>query len=292
MEGKETHPTPQGEAGEKDAENRQEEEDPAEERGNGAAAQGPYLIWEQRKMPNNNRKYAAFDLETAAEIPDGDDWREHRPMGITCAALYAPELGDPITWYGTNGGGEIADLMAPENLGVMIRQLENLQNHQGYTILTWNGLGFDFDVLAEESGMTQECRDLAMGHVDMMFHFFCKQGYPLGLDTAAKGMEVEGKTEGMDGGLAVQMWREGERERVIDYCAQDVRSTLAVARACEEKGKLSWTSRTGRSQSLSLRVGWLTVRQALKIPRPDTGWMDEPIPRESFTQWLGLEEPK
>ena len=64
-----------------------------------------------------------------------------------------------------------------------------------------------------------------------MFHFFCKQGYPLGLSAAAAGMGVEGKTEGMDGKLAVQMWEEGERESVIDYCAQDTRCTLEVAHA-------------------------------------------------------------
>lgn len=38
----------------------------------------------------------------------------------------------------------------------------------GSTILTWNGL--DFDILAEESGMVEECRQLALAHVDMMFH--------------------------------------------------------------------------------------------------------------------------
>ena len=44
-------------------------------------------------MTSKNRKYASFDLETGAEIPEDDDWQDHRPLGITCAALYAPELG-------------------------------------------------------------------------------------------------------------------------------------------------------------------------------------------------------
>ena len=30
--------------------------------------------------------------------------------------------------------------------------------------------------LAEESGMVDECRHLALGHVDMMFHVFCELG--------------------------------------------------------------------------------------------------------------------
>lgn len=32
----------------------------------------------------------------------------------------------------------------------------------GYTVLTWNGLGFDFDVLTEESHAFETCKDLAL----------------------------------------------------------------------------------------------------------------------------------
>jgi len=52
----------------------------------------------------------------------------------------------------------------------------------GFSILTWNGLGFDFDILAEESGAAASCREFALGHVDMMFHVFCSLGYPVGLE--------------------------------------------------------------------------------------------------------------
>jgi len=47
----------------------------------------------------------------------------------------------------------------------------------GYKIVTWNGLGFDFDILAEESGMLDKCRSLAIDQVDMMFHAVCRLGY-------------------------------------------------------------------------------------------------------------------
>ena len=237
-------------------------------------------------MPDAARKYAAFDLETSAEIPDEEDWRDYRPLGITCAALYAPELGEPVRWCGTASDGEIADVMSREELGLMVRQLHNLVARQGFTIVTWNGLGFDFEVLAEESGMPRECAQLALGHIDMMFQVFCKKGYPIGLDTAAQGMGLEGKTKGMDGAAAVRMWHEGKREEVIEYCAQDVRATLGVAQAGEKAGTLKWNSKSGRNQSLSLRAGWLTVRQATKLPKPATSWMDDPIPRDQFTGWL------
>jgi len=49
---------------------------------------------------------------------------------------------------------------------------------KGYTLLTWNGLAFDFDVLSEESGDFDRCRDLALNHVDMMFQMPCFTSLP------------------------------------------------------------------------------------------------------------------
>ena len=237
-------------------------------------------------MTGRRRSYAAFDLETGRDIPEGEEWRDHRPLGITCAALYAPELGDPIAFHSVDGDGEIADRMTREDLRLMVGMLRHLQEERGFTIVTWNGTGFDFDVLAEESGMREECRELALAHVDMMFHVLCKRGHPLALAAAAKGLGLEGKTEGMDGLEAVRMWNQGEREDVIEYCEQDARCTHQVAVGGEEAGSLKWKSRAGKPRSLSLRVGWLTVRQALKLPVPDTSWMDDPPSREGLTHWM------
>ncbi len=233
-----------------------------------------------------NRNYAALDLETGAEMPEGENWRDHRPLGITCAALYSPALGEPVSWTGTDPDGEIADRMSEEELRLLVRMLLHLQEDRGFTLLTWNGAGFDFDVLAEESGMPEECRRLALNHVDPMFHLLCKRGFPLGLDAAARGMGLTGKTEGMDGGAAVRMWKEGEREDVIAYCENDARATWETAAAAEESRSLKWTSRSGNKRSLSLLAGWLTVRQAMKLPLPDTGWMDNPLTREAVAGWL------
>ena len=232
------------------------------------------------------RNYLAFDLETVKQFPEGGDWREHRPLGIGCAAATAPDWGGTIHWCTVDAEGNVAERMSREDLKIMVRELAAARD-RGYTLLTWNGLGFDFDVLAEESGMDEECRALALGHVDMMFHIYCKMGYPVGLAACAKGMETRGKTEGMDGKLATEMWAQGDREPVILYCEQDTEATLEVALACENAGKASWISRAGRTNNLQLHVGWLTVAQALNLPEQDTSWMDDPIPRASFTTWLG-----
>lgn len=78
--------------------------------------------------------YAAFDLEIAAIVPEGDEFSDYRPYGITCAALVTSR-GQRKIWH--------------------------------------------------------------------------PQGYGVGLDAMARGMGVEGKTEGMTGALAPIMWVQG-----------------------------------------------------------------------------------
>ena len=102
--------------------------------------------------------------------------------------------------------------MNQEQAGELVQYLAT-QVENGYTIATWNGLSFDFDILAEESGMLAECRNLAVDHVDMMFHVLCRLGFGVGLDAAAKGMGIAGKPEGMSGAMA-PVWAAGNRETV------------------------------------------------------------------------------
>ncbi len=121
----------------------------------------------------------------------------------------------------------------------------------------------------------------------MMFHVLCQLGHGVGLDAAARGMGLAGKPEGMNGGLAPTLWAEGKREEVLRYVGHDARTTLDVARACESCGEFRWVARSGRLRCMTLGEGWLTVEEALRLPLPDTSWMDEPWPREKFTGWMG-----
>ncbi len=149
----------------------------------------------------NIQKLIAFDIEIAESLPDGvEDWSRYRPLGISCAAtIIAGE--SPTLWYGNKDTGEYGERMNPAETQELVRYLQS-HLEQGGVILTWNGLGFDFDILSEESGMLEECSSLAKEHIDMMFHVFCLKGFPLGLDKAAKGMGLSGKTPGITGDMA------------------------------------------------------------------------------------------
>ena len=236
------------------------------------------------------RKYLVFDIEIAKKLPEGEsDWKTHRPLGITCAATLASDVGEPSLWVGAaSPTKDLADQMSRQEAMDLVHYMEMMVN-DGYTILTWIGLGFDFDILAEESGLFEECKRLALGlgHVDMMLHVFCKLGYAVGLDRAAKGMGLAGKPEGMSGALAPRLWAGGKRQEVLDYVAQDVRTTLDLAQICEQRGHLHWITRRGAIGKMGLPSGWLTVHEALALPEPDTSWMSNPWPRSKFTAWLG-----
>jgi hypothetical protein len=246
---------------------------------------------EKSPVPPRRRDYVAFDLEIARIIPDGvDDWDAYRPFGITCAATVGKD-GVPRLWHGSTPEGGLADRMSAEEVCELVTFLAD-EVEAGKTILTWNGAGFDFSVLAEESGMHEACSRLASRHVDMMFHFFCLKGFAIGLDKAAKGMALKGKMPGIDGALAPRLWQEGQRQQVLDYVAQDVISTMGVCKAVERKKLLQWTTSKGTSQILPFSKGWLLVEEAASLPPPDTTWMRNPWPRSKFTRWMEAKKPE
>lgn len=229
----------------------------------------------------------SFDVEIAKEIPENaKDWDKHRPLGISCAATICSDDVSPVLWFDGqySDGKRHGPQMTKGGCQDLVRYLE-AQIARGYTPLTFNGLGFDFKILAEESGLAEECKELALNHIDMMFHFFALRGFAIGLDSACKGMGLPGKPEGMHGGLAPEMWAKGMYKEVLDYVASDVEQPLELAELVENRGRLTWITRRGSSASVHIEK-WLTVREALELPEPDTGWMDDPWPRSKFTAWL------
>jgi hypothetical protein len=232
------------------------------------------------------RRYLAFDIETAKEIPGDDfDWRPHRPLGITCAATLASDSIQVRFWHGLTTDGGPAERMTRDDVAALLRYLCAMIQ-DGFTLLTWNGLGFDFDILAEESGELGSCHECALCHVDMMFHIVCSLGYPVALEKGAQGMGLPGKPAGMSGVKAPRLWADGRHQEVLDYVAQDVRTAMQIALGAEARRRFEWITRRGTKSTMPLPAGWLTVREAFALPEPDTSWMSSPLKRRDFTSWL------
>lgn len=230
------------------------------------------------------QKYISFDIEIA-KVPTSEDWKSERPLGISCAATLSSD-GFLTTWQ-SYVDGAYAPQMDKVSLYELVQYLVQT-TQRGYKILGFNSLGFDFDILAEESGLHEACADLALNHVDIMFQFLCTKGFPVSLDALSRGMGLEGKTKDMSGAKAPQMWATGDpvvQAEVLDYVSQDVRTTLELARAIEKREMAQWVSRSGRMNTCVFPGGLRTVRESLGIPRPQTNWMTNPLTREGFYAW-------
>lgn len=231
-------------------------------------------------------KFLAFDIETAKDVPGPDfNWKPHRPLGITCIASQSTDDKEPRVWLSRNEDGTPAAQMARADVGEFVKFL-SASTDAGWVPLSWNGLSFDFDILAEESGLIDECKTLARNHIDMMFHVVCEKGFPVSLKNAAAGLKVAGKLAGVEGIEAPSLWAKGQFELVIDYVAQDVRTTLAVALKSESERSFAWLTRKGTISTMPLPIGWLSVDAAARLPSPDTSWMPKPISRNEFMWWL------
>jgi len=224
--------------------------------------------------------YCSFDLEIAKEV-EGSDWGPQRPLGITCAATVCSGDAEPRVWFGECEAGYAANICSGECRDLVRYLLQ--QAESGFVPLTWNGLSFDFDILAEESGMWRLCADLALHHVDMMFQVMCIMGYPVGLETCLKGMGLPGK-QGMTGADAPRIWKT-DPEAVLEYVKGDVTGPLLLAEKVEEIKDIHWRSRRGNPMVCQIDH-WLTVEECLALPLPDTSWMTDAKPREYYYKWI------
>jgi hypothetical protein len=254
-------------------------------------------------------KLAAFDLEIAKELPEGEtDWKAHRPLGISCAAFaFSPVrmIEDEeifiSQFFGLDNKQPIPlrPKMTQDEAAGMVRNMFD-RVEDGYTFVTVNGLAFDFEVLAEESGLYAECAYLALNHhCDLMLMSVCRLGWRTGLDAFAKGAGVESKLksvtlsdgrvlEGMNGAKAPEMWAAGEYDAVLAYLKQDVKATLETAVKAIERGRLAWRSGSGKPYHVAVNGRLPTVAEMLAWPRPDVPWMDTPPDPDAMAAWTSL----
>lgn len=268
-------------------------------------------------------KVCTFDLEIAENIPEGFAW-EHG-LDISCAAT-ALQDGESRFWADPNnppGGFDFAFAMGPAAIAELVDYLWDLQAVQKIPIVTWNGLSFDFRALAFSAGgnrdVEQKIGMLAMNHIDLMFLIRVQKGFPISLQSAADGLKVAGKTEGMHGDLAPDMWKFSpeDQRKVLEYVIQDAEATLRVYRALKAQGQLTWTTKSGSLSRYPWFPAWTVgeevvppesfkvpgdawdkafadagrrfpnVKECLdRVPKADTSWMDRAPPSlETYYSW-------
>lgn len=216
------------------------------------------------------RKWISMDIETL---------EDHR--GVTCAAFAWYDEGILKTRSFAADGEKMTAAEAGAVLDACLKSVEF-----GFELFTWNGLSFDLKVLGDAADRRADAARLAMGpsHVDGMFHFFCQEGFAVGLAAVCKGMKLQGKLDGMSGADAPRLWREGDRAKVLAYVAQDAAIQLRVAAEVDRRRCLEWVTKKGATRKRAMER-LLSVPDALKLPLADQSWMTEPWSRDKFTGW-------
>ncbi|MBN1579122.1 MAG: ribonuclease H-like domain-containing protein [Anaerolineae bacterium] len=228
-----------------------------------------------------SERYLLFDMET--EYIQGSLNLDSYVPQITVAATLTSD-DDLQLWCERDGDSQVSGASLTEQTAQSLVQYLADMNQSGYTIVTWNGAGFDFRVLANASGLKAECIDLAWRHTDMMFWFHCLKGFSIQLAKAAEAVGSS-KTTGISGADAPRLWMEGQYDLVLQYVAQDVRATEAVYTAALNNQGIQWRTSYGRMSKASGNL--LTVRDSFKLPEPDTSWMKrKPWPRSKFVGWM------
>lgn len=114
-----------------------------------------------------------FDIETHAVTPEGEDVLSHLPLGITCAAA-SVEGGEKKLfypgWTENIPAGELEGPMKPYEINEMVDWMLDKK----MLIATWNGLGFDWRVIATEVPDRDDIKEIALNHIDPMFELVCR----------------------------------------------------------------------------------------------------------------------
>lgn len=252
---------------------------------------------------------AAFDLETARWSDPVDP---KAGLGVCCVAV-AYEDGRIILVWGHRDGGidkfgwlphqeyywegiqqkiksfPPAVCMSPKSIEMFIRgfiaESATAAPWNIPILVGWNSLSFDWQVLAVESGMYAECKELALNHIDLMFAFLSKQGHRLSLASAAEGIGLKKGVAGLDNGArACDLWQAGEYETVLRYCAQDAIITLELAKHALNGG-FPWRTKAGNEKRFTIKTNSpddLLVSNVMKWPALPSPLVD---PRDSW-RWL------
>jgi DEAD/DEAH box helicase domain-containing protein len=154
----------------------------------------------QREV-DSSRKVVVFDLETQRSFEEVGGRSQLHRLGVSVGVAYRYDTNEFIV-YTEDNVLELVELLLSADLVV------------GYNIL-----GFDYEVLR---GYTDENLQ-ALPTLDMMYDLEDRLGFRPKLESVAVPSLGGGKSA--DGLQALEWWRMGEIDKIVEYCREDVKVT-------------------------------------------------------------------
>jgi DEAD/DEAH box helicase domain-containing protein len=158
-----------------------------------------------------HRHYLVIDVETKQLVQDVGGWDHVDKLGISVACAYDSKTDQFISYT----EDKLKDL---------------IELCQDRLVIGYNIRGFDLPVMAPY-GLDAGKLDV----FDIMYDLtaLTRQRF-LKLDHVARGTLGAGKSA--DGLMAVEWWKKGEIQKIIDYCTQDVKVTRDVFQFGRQNG--------------------------------------------------------
>ena len=173
-----------------------------------------------------------FDLETKNLAHEVGGWSNIDKLGLAAAVLLHVDTGEVFRYV-------------EQDASELIAQLLNADQVVGFNVVR-----FDYDVL-RPYGLSRNL-DLIEKTIDLLDHLYQYLGFRLSLDNLAEATLNE--TKSADGIIAVQWFREGKIDKVLDYCEQDVHVTHRLWEYGRENGHVKYRDREFRLQRVP--VSW------------------------------------
>jgi DEAD/DEAH box helicase domain-containing protein len=172
-----------------------------------------------------------LDLETQKTAQDVGGWQNTHLMRVSVAVLF-DSLENRFYTFEEDGLEALFDHL-----------------HKADLIIGFNIKGFDYKVLGAYTN-----RDLkALRTFDILEDVYKRLGFRLGLDHLAQETLSQKKTA--NGLQAVEWFRQGETEKLIEYCRNDVATTRDLFRYGLENGHLIYRERQA-DRRVRLLVDW------------------------------------
>jgi DEAD/DEAH box helicase domain-containing protein len=170
-----------------------------------------------------------FDLETRRSFDEVGGRTHMEQLGVSVAVTQREDTGEFAIYE-------------EDQCPALVESLVNARVVVGFNIV-----GFDYKVLAPWA----KGRLASVPTIDMMEEAVRTLGHRISFDQLAKGTLGEGKSS--HGMQAIEWWREGRLDLIIDYCRRDVQLVGLLYQYGKETGHLIASTHSG---PVELDISW------------------------------------
>ena len=175
--------------------------------------------------------YVFFDLESQNLFDDVGGRGNIDKLKVACGVTYSTEKNDFTVYW-------------EQDVPALINELESATK-----VIGFNLLGFDYLVLKPYSS---ETRFASIPTLDLLLDLQKILGFRISLDSIASA--TLGATKTADGIQSVSWFRNGELDKVAEYCKADVDITRRVYEFGRDNGHIFYKSKLG--SKLKVDVKW------------------------------------